>query len=164
MAAGVTLALDRLEAFRAFMNEELAEPVARARAGDALLIDASLTARGASVELARELERAGPYGAGNPEPLFVLPDHRIADAAVVGADHVRVRLQSGDGARLDAIAFRAVGSEIGDALLRGRGQSMHVAARLATSVFRGSERVETRIVDLAYPARLGSASGNPRLS
>lgn len=164
MAAGVTLALDRLEAFRAFMNEELAEPVARARASDALLIDASLTARGASVELARELERAGPYGAGNPEPLFVLPDHRIADAALVGADHVRVRLQAGDGARLDAIAFRAVGSEIGDALLRGRGQSMHVAARLATNVFRGSERVETRIFDLAHPARLGSASANSRLS
>lgn len=153
MAAGVTLAPDRLEAFRAFMNDVLAESVARARAGDALLIDGSLTARGACVELARELEQAGPFGAGNPEPLFVFPDHRIADSAVVGSDHMRVRLQSGDGARLDAIAFRAVGTDLGDALLRGKGQSLHVAARLATNVFRGAERVETRIVDLARPER-----------
>lgn len=154
MAAGVTLARDRLETFRAFMNDALADSVARSRAGDALLVDASLTARGASVELARELEQAGPFGAGNPEPLFVFPDHRIVDAAVVGADHVRARLQSGDGARLEAMAFRAVGTELGDALLRGRGQSMHVAARLGASVFRGVERAETRIVDLAWPGRV----------
>ncbi|PWB79352.1 MAG: single-stranded-DNA-specific exonuclease RecJ [Methylocystaceae bacterium] len=150
-AAGVTLTRDRLEAFRAFVNEELAEAVAQARVGDALLVDASSTARGVTVELARELERAGPFGAGNPEPLFVFPDHRIVDAAIVGADHVRARLQSGDGARLDAIAFRAVGTELGDALLRGRGQSLHVAARIGVSAFRGVERAETRIVDLAWP-------------
>lgn len=150
MAAGVTLARGRLDAFRDFMNDALAQAVASARADDALLVDASLTARGASVELARQVERAGPFGAGNPEPLFVLPDHRVVHAGVVGADHVRVRLESGDGARLEAIAFRAMGGELGATLLRGL-QSLHVAARLGTSLFRGVERVETRIVDLARP-------------
>ena len=48
-----------------------------------------------------------------------IPDHRILDAAIVGASHVRARIQSGDGTRLDAIAFRVVGTPIGDALLRG---------------------------------------------
>lgn len=155
-AAGVTLARDRIETFRAFMNEALEEDVERSRAGDALLVDAALTARGAGLDLARALERAGPFGAGNPEPLLVFPDHRIADAAVVGSDHVRARLQSGDGARLDAIAFRAVGTELGDALLRGRGQVLHVAARLGVKTFRGAERVETRIVDLARPDPRGA--------
>ncbi|WP_159727673.1 single-stranded-DNA-specific exonuclease RecJ [Methylosinus sp. Ce-a6] len=153
MAAGVTLARGRLEAFRAFMNDALQEDVERARDADALLVDGALTARGASVEFARALERAGPFGAGNPEPLFVFPDHRILDAAVVGASHVRARLQSGDGARLDAIAFRAAGTAIGDALLAGRGRLLHVAARVGTNVFRGAERVETRIVDLARAER-----------
>jgi len=153
MAAGVTLASGRLEAFRAFMNDALQEDVERARDADALLIDGALTARGASVEFARALERAGPFGAGNPEPLFVFPDHRILDAAVVGASHVRARLQSGDGARLDAIAFRAAGTAIGDALLDGRGRLLHVAARVGTNAFRGAERVETRIVDLARAER-----------
>jgi single-stranded-DNA-specific exonuclease len=152
-AAGVTLSPQRIDAFRAFMNLALAEEVERARAGDALLVDGALTARGADADLARTLERAGPFGSGNPEPLFVFPDHRIVDAGVVGSDHVRVRLQSGDGARLEAVAFRVVGSEIGDALLRGRGEVMHVAARVGTRVFRGLERAETRIVDLARPDR-----------
>jgi single-stranded-DNA-specific exonuclease len=153
LAAGVTLAPDRIEAFRAFMNLALEEEVARARAGDALLVDGALSARGAVLDLARDIERAGPFGSGNPEPVFVFPDHRVVDARLVGADHVRVRLQSGDGARLDAIAFRAAGSEIGDALTRGRGERLHVAARVGTSLFRGAERMDIRIVDLARPDR-----------
>jgi single-stranded-DNA-specific exonuclease len=152
-AAGVTLAPQRIDAFRVFMNDALEEEVERARAGDALLVDGALTARGADADLVRALERAGPFGSGNPEPLFVFPDHRIVDAGVVGSDHVRVRLQSGDGARLDAVAFRAVGDEIGEALLRGRGDLLHVAARIGTRVYRGVERMETRIVDLARPDR-----------
>ena len=149
MAAGVTISRARLDAFREFMNDALEGEVAAAREGDALLVDASLTARGATIDLVGRVEKAGPFGQGNPEPLFVLPGHRIVDAAVVGTDHVRARLQAGDGARLDTIAFRARGSELGPALLEGRGRSFHVAARLSTSTYRGAERVEARIVDLA---------------
>jgi single-stranded-DNA-specific exonuclease len=113
------------------------------------LIDAALTARGATLDLIRQIERAGPFGSGNPEPAFALAAHRIVHARVVGADHVRARLRAGDGASLDAIAFRAMGSELGKALLHGAGQSFHVAARLSINVFRGREAVETRIVDLS---------------
>jgi single-stranded-DNA-specific exonuclease len=149
MAAGATVARSQLEAFRSFMNEALEASVAAARSSDALLVDASLTARGATIELVRQIEMGGPFGAGNPEPIVVFPRHRLVDASVVGADHVRARLQAGDGARLDAIAFRAMGGELGPALLNGRGRNFHLAARLGANVFRGLERVETRIVDLA---------------
>jgi single-stranded-DNA-specific exonuclease len=150
MAAGATVARKQLDAFRAFMNDALEDVVATARSDDVLMVDASLTARGATLDLTRRIEMAGPFGAGNPEPLLAFPNHRIVDASVVGSDHVRARLQAGDGARLDAIAFRAMGSELGPALLNGRGRSFHVAARLGVNFFRGSERVETRIVDLAF--------------
>jgi single-stranded-DNA-specific exonuclease len=149
MAAGATIARGGLDDFRAYMNDALENEVALARDGDALLIDAALTARGATLDLIRQIERAGPFGSGNPEPAFALAAHRIVDARVVGADHVRARLRAGDGASLDAIAFRAMGSELGKALLHGAGQSYHVAARLSINVFRGREAVETRIVDLS---------------
>lgn len=148
MAAGATIARQQLDAFRAFMNDVLETSVTAARSVDALMVDGSLTARGATIDLVRRMEMAGPFGAGNPEPVLAFPSHRIVDASLVGADHVRARLQSGDGARLDAIAFRAMGSALGPALLDGRGRSFHIAARLGTNFFRGSERVETRIVDI----------------
>ncbi|MGD9543131.1 MAG: single-stranded-DNA-specific exonuclease RecJ [Methylocystis sp.] len=149
MAAGVTLARDRLDEFRAFLGDALEAAVDVARHDDALILDAALAGRGISLDLLRRVERAGPFGQGNPEPLFALPEQQVAFAQIVGADHVRARLRSRDGATVDAIAFRAAHSPLGAALLRGDGARFHVAARLSGNVFRGVERVETRIVDLA---------------
>lgn len=149
MAAGVTLARDRFEAFSAFLGDVLAEPVEAARGVDALVIDAALTGRGVTPDLLRRVEKAGPFGQGNPEPVFALPEQRLTDATVVGENHIRARLRSADGASIDAIAFRCVGAPLGDALLRGRGELFHVAARLSANSFRGVERVESRIADLA---------------
>ena len=149
MAAGVTLARDRVDDFRVFLNEALEASVESARREDALVLDAALAGRGVSLDLLRRVERAGPFGHGNPEPLFVLPEQEIAFAQTVGADHLRARLRSRDGATVDAIAFRAASSPLGDALLRGDRAPLHVAAKLSSNIFRGIERVETRIIDLA---------------
>ncbi|MBM3551546.1 MAG: single-stranded-DNA-specific exonuclease RecJ [Alphaproteobacteria bacterium] len=149
MAAGVTLARDRLDDFRVFLNESLEGAVEVARLDDALVVDAALSGRGVSLDLLRRVERAGPFGQGNPEPLFALPEQQVAFAQTVGADHVRARLRSRDGATVDAIAFRAASSPLGEALLKADGAPFHVAAKLSSSVFRGIERVETRIIDLA---------------
>lgn len=149
MAAGVTLARARLDEFRAFLNDALEPAVDAARLDDALILDAAVAGRGVCLDLLRRVEQAGPFGQGNPEPLFALPEQQIAFAQRVGADHVRARLRSSDGATVDAIAFRATNSPLGDALLKGEGMRLHVAARLSRNVFRGVERVETRIVDLA---------------
>ncbi len=149
MAAGVTLARGKIDDFRAFLDEALAASVDAARLDDALVVDATVAGRGVCLELLRRVEQAGPFGQGNPEPLFALPEQQVTFAQTVGADHVRARLRSRDGATVDAIAFRAVHSPLGEALLKGDGAQLHVAAKLSRNVFRGVERVETRIVDLA---------------
>ena len=71
------------------------------------------------------IERAGPYGQGNPQPRFVFPAHRIKFAKVVGEAHVRCVLEAADGSRLDAVAFRAADQPVGTALLRWRDAIAH---------------------------------------
>jgi single-stranded-DNA-specific exonuclease len=149
MAAGVTLAADRLAPFRAFLEDALASAVAAARRDDALKIDGAVTAAGASPELIATIARAGPFGAGNAEPMFALPAHTIVYAEPVSGGHVRARLKAGDGAVISGIAFRAAGQKLGDALLRGRGQKVHAAGTLCIDRFQGLERVQFRICDLA---------------
>jgi single-stranded-DNA-specific exonuclease len=149
MAAGVTVARDKLDAFRDFMNEKLEEAVESARLGDSLRLDAAVTARGASLERLRLIELAGPYGQGNSEPLFALLGHRLAYVTPVGDGHLRARFASGDGAALDAMLFRATGTPLGLALEKGRGAAFHVALRLSVGEWRGAEKVEAQIVDLA---------------
>jgi single-stranded-DNA-specific exonuclease len=149
MAAGVTLRKDALGAFRAFLEAELGAAVEAARRDDAILVDGALTARGATPELHATLAAAGPFGAGNPEPVIALPGHAVAYADEVGQAHVRVRLQAGDGAAIDAIAFRAAGQKLGEALLKNRGRSLHVVGTLGIDRWQGNERMQLRIVDAA---------------
>lgn len=149
MAAGITLRGEALAGFRAFLETELGEAVESARRDDALLVDGAVSAAAANVELCNILGQAGPFGAGNAEPVFALPDHTVAFADVIGEKHVRVRLRSADGAMIDAISFRTADKELGKALLACRGQSIHVAGHLTVNRWQGSERAQLRILDMA---------------
>src|SRR5947209_1874648 len=149
MAAGVTIAPDKLAAFRAYLEETLAGPVEKARHADCLEVDGAISAAGASIELINDIARAGPFGAGHPEPVFALPSHTIAYAEEVGQSHVRARLRGGDGAMLNAIAFRAAGKPLGDALIANRGRAIHAAGTLSIDRWNGQERVQLRLMDLA---------------
>ncbi len=149
MAAGVTVEKARLGDLRAFLEQRLASSVAAARGDHALKLDAALTAAAATPALARELERAGPYGAGAPEPMLALAGHMLASADVVGQGHLRLRLKAGDGASIGAIAFRAADGDLGQALLARRGSRVHVAGFLGIDRWGGSERATLRVIDAA---------------
>ncbi len=107
MAAGLTVARAKLETLQAFMRERLAKSAGTARSAMALDLDGALTPASVTDELIALIERAGPYGQGHPQPRFAFPAHRVKFAKVVGENHVRCTLEAGDGARLDAVAFRS---------------------------------------------------------
>ena len=153
MAAGVTIERARLEEFGAFMRAELEAGVLAARDVLALSVDGALTPEAATSEFADLLEKAGPYGAGNPSPRFVFPAHRISFAKLMGEAHVRCSLKSGGGAIIGGIAFRAAGTPLGDAMLSSEGRSFHVAGRLQRDSWGGREKIEVLIEDMADPAR-----------
>lgn len=149
MAAGVTLRKDALGTFRAFLEDHLQPDVETARRDDALLVDGAMTARAATADLVEKLAAAGPFGAGNPEPVIAFAAHTIAYVEEVGQAHIRARLQSGDGATINAVAFRAAGQKLGTALLKNRGRVFHVAGTLSIDRWQGNERVQMRMIDVA---------------
>jgi len=151
MAAGVTLRREKLAEFRAYLDSALAHDVAQSRHVNELFIDGAISARAATPELAATLNRAGPFGSGNPEPVVALPSHQLVFADEVGQAHLRLRFKAGDGAMVNAIAFRAIGQKLGNALLAQRGQVLHVAGSLAVDRYQGSERVQLRVLDVAVP-------------
>ena len=151
MAAGITLRKERLAEFRAYAEAALAEDVAQSRHANELFVDGAVSARAVTPELVATLNRAGPYGSANPEPVVALPSHQLVYADEVGQAHVRVRLKSGDGAMVNGIAFRAIGQKLGNALKENRGQPLHVAGSLTVDRWQGSERVQLRVIDVAVP-------------
>jgi single-stranded-DNA-specific exonuclease len=149
MAAGVTLRKGALAQFRAFLETALSADVAGARRLSGLMIDGAVSAAGANLDLVAMIERAGPFGSGNPEPVIALPAHSVTYAEEVGQAHMRVRLRSADGASVNAIAFRAAGQKLGAALLNSRGRQVHAAGSFAIDRYQGEERVQFRLTDIA---------------
>ncbi len=147
MAAGFGLKPEQVDAFRAFLAAQFAG--APQDLAGTLELDIAVSPSGATTTLIDELAQAGPYGAGNAEPIVVLPDVQVLFADVVGKDHVRLRLMGGDGARLDAIAFRIADLPFGKALLASRGKRIHVAGRLRADEWQGQRRVQLQLEDAA---------------
>ena len=121
MAAGLTIAEDRIEAFGDFLSERLDAAVTRAMGDRALFLDAVLSARGVTPDLVTTMEAGGPYGMGWPQPRVVAGPVRVLKADVVGNGHVRA-IVSGDcpgggGGTLKAVAFRQADTALGQALL-----------------------------------------------
>lgn len=153
MAAGLTVARDGLAALEQHFLAHLGAATATASEAAGLDVDAALVASGATTELMDLIERISPFGQGNPEARFVLPAHRVKFAKLVGEAHVRAVLEGGDGARLDAIAFRAAGQPLGDLLMSAAGMPLHIAGHLRRDTWGGRDRVELQIEDAADPRR-----------
>ena len=149
MAAGITVDRQKLGALRAFFEERAAADVFRLRDEESLLVDGALAAEGATLTLLDNLEKAGPFGTGHVPPLFVLPRHKLADARAVGTNHIRVDLVSDSGGRIQAMAFRAVDTVLGDFLFKNRGRTLHVAGSIGGNYWNGNRSVQFRITDVA---------------
>ncbi|WPO39685.1 single-stranded-DNA-specific exonuclease RecJ [Tardiphaga sp. 42S5] len=151
MAAGVTLRKERLGEFRAYIESALAADVGKSRNEKELFIDGAVTARGVTTDLVNTLNRAGPFGQANPEPVIALPAHQLVYVDEVGQAHLRLRFKASDGAMVNGIAFRSVGQKLGNALQELRGQPVHVAGSLTVDRWQGAERVQMRVIDVAAP-------------
>jgi single-stranded-DNA-specific exonuclease len=152
MAAGFTVAADRVESLREFLAERLGDGIEGVRPVPELAIDGALSAAGAQAGLVRHLDALAPFGAANPEPRFAFPGVRLAHVEPVGTGHLRCALADalGEG-RLAAIAFRVTDGPLGEFLAAARGRAIHLAGHLRRDIYRGGEAVQL-VIDDAAPA------------
>ncbi|WP_101069259.1 single-stranded-DNA-specific exonuclease RecJ [Roseovarius salinarum] len=149
MAAGLTVARDRLETAMVRLTELLARQGAGATGPADMVLDGLLMPGAASPELIEAIEAAGPFGAGAPAPRFAFCDVVIGHASRVGDGHLRLRFGDGLGAQMDAIAFGAYDGPLGPALQAHGGARFHLAGRLEMNTWGGRQRVQLRLDDAA---------------
>ncbi|MCG7575154.1 single-stranded-DNA-specific exonuclease RecJ [Phaeobacter sp. CNT1-3] len=149
MAAGLTVARDKLDAAMARLSELLAKQ----GAGDAgpadLKLDGVLMPGAASIELIEQIEKAGPFGASAAAPRYVFPDVEIRFAKRVGESHLKINFTDGMGPRIDAICFGAFDTMLGERLLNHGGARFHLAGRLEINSWGGRQQVQLRLEDAA---------------
>ena len=150
MAAGFTVAEEKLDVLRAFLSERLGDGAAQERLVPELVIDAALSAAGATGGVIDRIAALAPFGAANPEPRLVLPAVQLAFVEPVGSNHLRCTLADPIGtAKLRAIAFRATETPLGEFLVSSRGRAAHIAGQLRRDDYRGGDAVQLVIDDAA---------------
>lgn len=148
MAAGLTVAREKLEPAMARIAELLDKQGAAAAGPADLRIDGVLTPMGATIELIEQVEQAGPFGASAPAPRFALAASRISFAKRAGETHLRLTISDG-GAKLDAIAFRAYETALGPMLENHAGKPFHFAGRLEIDEWGGRRKAKLKLEDAA---------------
>jgi single-stranded-DNA-specific exonuclease len=149
MAAGLTVARDRLDEAMARLSELLARQGAGEAGPADMKLDGLLMPSAASVELVEQIEAAGPFGSGAPAPRYVFPDMAISFAKRVGDAHLKLRFGDGLGAHMDAICFGAYDTPLGTALEAHGGARFHLAGRVELNTWQGRQSVQLRLEDAA---------------
>ncbi|ADR52681.1 single-stranded-DNA-specific exonuclease protein [Candidatus Liberibacter solanacearum CLso-ZC1] len=149
MAAGLTVErvnFNRLrDFFQAFANKRMSSLVSM----PVLKIDGALNASAVNIKLIEMLESAGPYGSGNPRPVFAFPSHKLENVRIVKLNHLQMTFKSQDSEVLQGIAFRVYGTPLGEFLMQSHGKWMHVIGHLCVNHWRGSKRAQLRVLDAA---------------
>ncbi|TDQ83177.1 exonuclease RecJ [Dongia mobilis] len=153
MAAGFEIPEPRLPDLMAFLAARFGDHMNGAHLQPVLDLDAALQPGAASNDFVGALERMGPFGAGNAEPRFALPNVRLAFADIVGGAHLRLQVEGADGQRLKAIAFRAAENELGALLTTARGSRLHLAGHLRRDTWQGRDSVQLIVEDAALAGK-----------
>lgn len=135
-AAGLTLRESDLELFRNAFEDEVRASLGSQDPEGLLHSDGPLEPQDFSLELARQLRDAGPWGQAFPEPLF---DNEliVTTCRLVGEDHLKLSVRLPQTERsLDAIAFRQA-ERLGQLELDGG--RIRAAFRLGINSYRGVE-------------------------
>ncbi len=104
MAAGLTIAADKLSLFEQAFTEIAEKSIADELLTSVIYSDGELSASDLSMELAEALQQAGPWGQAFPEPVFH-GKFRLLQQRLLGEKHLKIVLQASDGKLLDAIWF-----------------------------------------------------------
>lgn len=151
MAAGLTIAADKVEALGEFLEERIGAAVEAASGARSLVLDAVLAPAGVNPDYVTAIEAGGPYGMGWPAPRIATGPVRIVKCDIVGNGHVRAIFSGDDGRRIKGIAFGAAESQLGQTLLHApRDRRLWIAGRAKIDDWGPTPAAELLLEDAAW--------------
>lgn len=144
-AAGMDVAAERIDDFRTAFNDEARERLGGQPPRPSLRPEIEIRLADATLELAHLLSYVGPFGLGNPSPLWIARNVELKrPAREVGKGHLKLQLdQSGDS--LDAVGFGLADRISPESLGTG---PLDVIFKLKVNDFRGRRRAEAHVLDV----------------
>ena len=148
MAAGFSLKREKLDEFYRYLKENIPSEITTNNAST-LDIDGVLDIGGATPDLVQKINLLAPFGEANPEPRFMIQNVMVSYCKVLKNGHISFSLTGRGGGRLNAIAFRAADTELGQSILTAHDTLFHVVGILKQDNWRGQAKVQIQVQDIA---------------
>lgn len=147
MAAGITLKLENIEAFRKRINRYAEEHFPQMPT-QTVTLDCKLNPAALSVSMAQSLTQLEPFGNGNPQPVFGLFNMELSNVTPVGGGgHLRLTLEK-NGAVITAMRFNTKPEELPYHI----GDKVDLAVQLEAREFRGQPSLTVIVRDMKFAA------------
>ena len=147
MAAGITLKLENIEAFRKRINRYAEEHFPQMPT-QTVTLDCKLNPAALSVSMAQSLTQLEPFGNGNPQPVFGLFNMELSNVTPVGGGgHLRLTLEK-NGAVITAMRFNTKPEELPYHI----GDKIDLAVQLEAREFRGQPSLTVIVRDMKFAA------------
>ncbi|UWI83225.1 single-stranded-DNA-specific exonuclease RecJ [Wolbachia endosymbiont of Howardula sp.] len=141
MAAGFSVAEEKISELHDFF----AARFSHSTQNKILKADLIISIQAINLSLWNQIKKLEPFGPGNPEPRFILQGIKIKQPSIIGKDHIRCNITDNT-IVVKAIAFRAVNTELGFAIMQGNVKE--IFGKLLINYWHGNEYILFSIEDL----------------
>lgn len=150
MAAGFSTSKEKISDFKDMLLSCYSDQANLVSINSVLKIDDIISARQISLEFYKKIQKIGPFGAENLEPLFVIPDLKVYFTHVVGEVHLKIIFIDNNGFKIEAMAFNEAGTYLGEALQKQKDKKFSIAGNLEVNYWNNRISPQFIIKDAAY--------------
>ena len=149
MAGGFTIDVSKIENFKKFIIKRFKNVYSILNEQRSLLLDSKIAPSAINLEFYEKIDMLSPFGAGNPEPKFIVENLRPVNSKIIADKHIKSILIGPEGTNFKTIAFNAAKSEVGAYLLKKNNKTFNIAGKLSLNEWRGQKNVEFIIDDIS---------------
>ncbi|EEW53462.1 single-stranded-DNA-specific exonuclease RecJ [Limosilactobacillus antri] len=142
-ACGLSLPEDQLGPLQEALVAEAADQGFTGKQKQPLAIAAKLAAGDVTEQLYQQLQQLGPFGPGNPQPVFLLRDVQPTNVKTMGKDNSHLKFNLSP--QLAVVAFNQ--GKLAP-LLSGQGMTVDIVAKISINEWQGKRQVQLLLEDL----------------
>ena len=145
-AAGFTIHIDNLETLKEKLEARAEELLTEELLTRSLKIDCELPLTKITQEMYDEIQKLGPFGMSNPEPVFSSKDVEVVEWKVIGKDgrHMRLMVKEGDSPYFEAVAF-GMAEQLRSLNV---GDTIDIAYTIDVNEWNGRKKLQLKVKDI----------------
>ena len=145
MAAGFTLEKSNLKIFDKYINMKYSN--IKETSNYTFKYDSEISSTAFNKNFFKDIRKIGPFGNGNPIPIFFLKDLKVIKPTILNNKHISLILKSKIGYSIKSISFNSVNTKIGEYLLNYK-KDLNVLGEINENFWNGKNTLQLTVRDL----------------